>query len=381
MRAAPPGLSDRAARVHGDRHCPADSGLDPATRSAGSRCSSRSGATTTFGDPEAPRRALAASVYGDMYGIASRVTAGAPTMYDAVKRVERYLNRNFTYSEKPRAGRVPAERVPVPRQVRLLPAVLGRDGADAAHGRHPQPRGGRLRARLAQPRHRRVPRARPGRALLGRGLLQRDRLGPVRPDARGRAGAGRRRPTPRRPRHAAARSTGRAGAAAPERAAEGASSPAADSDGGASPWLLLPLVLVGGAGLIAWPGCCRRAGRLEPGRAGRGAAGRAAPRARPARLGRPGRHHAARPRAPARPRRRPGRGALRGRRCAQHRYDPRSPAAPTLRERRELRRDLTARGGLRGAPARADRDPAGRPAPGLSRDLYASKVSGLQPLL
>jgi hypothetical protein len=31
-----------------------------------------------------------------------------------------------------------------------------------------------------------------------------------------------------------------------------------------------------------------------------------------------------------------------------HRYDPRSPAAPSLEERRRLRRDLTARSGLRG---------------------------------
>ena len=72
------------------------------------RCSSRSGEETgRYGDPQAPRRALAASVYGDMYGIASQVTAGAPTMYDAVERVQRYLNKNFSYSEKPRPARYP----------------------------------------------------------------------------------------------------------------------------------------------------------------------------------------------------------------------------------------------------------------------------------
>jgi hypothetical protein len=32
----------------------------------------------------------------------------------------------------------------------------------------------------------------------------------------------------------------------------------------------------------------------------------------------------------------------------EHRYDPRAPAGPSLRQRRELRRDLTARSGLRG---------------------------------
>ena len=144
------------------------------------------------------------------------MTAGAPTMYDAVERVERYLNRNFTYSEKPPRGPVPAQRVPVPGQVRLLPAVLGRDGADAADGRHPRSRGGRLRARLAQPRHRRVPRARPRRALVGGGLLQRDRLGHVRPDARRRAGGGpggRPQPAPARRRD---QQLARARVAAPE---------------------------------------------------------------------------------------------------------------------------------------------------------------------
>ncbi len=41
---------------------------------------------------------------------------------------------------------------------------------------------------LLQPRHEGVPRARPRRALVGRGLVHRDRLGAVRPDARRRAG-------------------------------------------------------------------------------------------------------------------------------------------------------------------------------------------------
>ena len=64
------------------------------------------------------------------------------------------------------------------RPHRLLPAVLGRDGADAADGRHPRARGQRLRAGLTGfggPW--RVPRSGPGRPLVGGGLLQRASAG------------------------------------------------------------------------------------------------------------------------------------------------------------------------------------------------------------
>ena len=86
---------------------------------------------------------------------------------------------------------------------------------------------------------------------------------------------------------------------------------------------------------------------------GRGPARRAAPRAAPARLG--GARRAPRCSAssagsaapPARPRR-----ATRPR-CARTATTRARPAAPSLRDRRVLRRDLTARAGLRGRAGRA----------------------------
>jgi hypothetical protein len=44
---------------------------------------------------------LERSRYGDVYRLARRVVAGAPTTYDAVKRVERHLQENYRYSEQP----------------------------------------------------------------------------------------------------------------------------------------------------------------------------------------------------------------------------------------------------------------------------------------
>ena len=71
---------------------------------------------------------------------------------------------------------------------RLLPAILRRDGADVAHGG--DPRAGRVGVRSRHPRldDQGVSRARPRRALVGRGLVRGHRLGAVRSDAV--AGAG-----------------------------------------------------------------------------------------------------------------------------------------------------------------------------------------------
>ena len=46
-------------------------------------------------------RALADSEYARTHRLARRLTAGAPTVYDAVRAVERHLARGFTYSERP----------------------------------------------------------------------------------------------------------------------------------------------------------------------------------------------------------------------------------------------------------------------------------------
>jgi transglutaminase-like putative cysteine protease len=52
--------------------------------------------------------AIRNSPYARMYDLAQQLTAGQPTAYDAVKRVEVYLQDNFTYSE-----RVPTRPVPL----------------------------------------------------------------------------------------------------------------------------------------------------------------------------------------------------------------------------------------------------------------------------
>jgi transglutaminase-like putative cysteine protease len=304
------------------------------------------GGLNTFGDPDAPRRELAASAYRDMYGIASRVTADAPTMYDAVKGVERYLTRNFTYSEKPRRARYP------------LNAFLFRDKFGYC-----QQFSGAMALMLRMV-------GIPSRVAAGfaPGSLNRDSgeyrvrdldahswvevhfngIGWVTFD-----------PTPAAaPAEATAadlRSSGgpsgpingpRSRVPAPDAGGGAAGAPAGDSDSGASPWLLLPLLVLGGAGLVAWR-LAWRSRRLSPtelAEAQLAELRRALPRLDwdvPAgttllglerRLGLTAGPAAARYAA-----------ALRA-----YRYDPRSPDAPSLRDRRALRRDLTARAGLRG---------------------------------
>ena len=86
------------------------------------------------------------------------------------------------------AGGADAGRVPVRRQDRLLPAVLGRDGAADAHGRHPGARRHGLLDRRDGHQDRRVRRARLRRPLVGRGLLPELGLDHVRPDPRRVAG-------------------------------------------------------------------------------------------------------------------------------------------------------------------------------------------------
>jgi transglutaminase-like putative cysteine protease len=46
-------------------------------------------------------QALLASPYGAVYRLARRLTATAPTTYDAVRNVERHLRRNYRYDERP----------------------------------------------------------------------------------------------------------------------------------------------------------------------------------------------------------------------------------------------------------------------------------------
>jgi transglutaminase superfamily protein len=315
----------------------------------------------TFGDPQAPGTALEASVYADMYGIASRLTTGAPTMYDAVQRVERYLNRNFTYSEKPRSAQYP------------LNAFLFRD----KFGYCQQFSGAMaLMLRMA---------GIPTRVAAGfaPGSLNRDSgeyrvrdldahswvevyfngIGWVTFDPTPAAAPAEAQAADINPTSATggAVNGSRNGLAAPDPKA-GAGGAAADgSDGGTSGWLLLPLLLVGAAGALAWRLVrrARRMGAAELAEAQLAELRRALAwldwdvpanttlLALEGRLGRAAGPAAARYAA-----------ALRA-----YRYDPGSPGAPSLRERRALRRDLTARTGLRGRLVGLAAIPPGGPRP------------------
>ena len=81
--------------------------------------------------------------------LAQRLTGGQRTTYDAVKAVENYLQRDLPLQRAAAQRRRPARSLPVRGQDRVLPAVLRRDGADAANGGDPGARGGRVLARLA----------------------------------------------------------------------------------------------------------------------------------------------------------------------------------------------------------------------------------------
>ena len=125
--------------------------------------------------------------------------APARAVGDAVRlraRVQRYLPRRLHLHRDAAAAAPCRSTRSSPRQARLLPAVLGRDGAAAAHGRRARraSRAGFTPGTLDHERAR-VRRARHRRALVGRGVLPGQRLGDVRPDARRRAAAraGRRR--------------------------------------------------------------------------------------------------------------------------------------------------------------------------------------------
>jgi transglutaminase-like putative cysteine protease len=316
---------------------------------------------TGFGDPEAPARALQASVYGDMYDITSRITSGAPTMYDAVQAIERYLNRNFTYSEKPRRASYPLNAflfrdkfgycqqfsgamalmlrmAGIPARVAggFAPGSLNRDSGEYrvrdldAHSWVEVYFNG-----IGWVTFDPTPAAAPAEA-------QAADVSPISP-AGGPVNGSRR------------------GLAAPDPQSGGGSAAADDSGGGLSAWLLIPLLVLAGAGALAWR-MLSRSRRLEQAEL---AEAQLAELRRalawldwdvPAnttllrlesRLGRAAGPAAARYAA-----------ALRA-----YRYDPHSNGTPSRRERRALRRDLTARAGLRGRLLGLAAIPPGGPRP------------------
>jgi hypothetical protein len=296
-----------------------------------------------------------------MYRIASRLTANAPTMYDAVDRIQRYLDRNFTYSEKPRAARYP------------LNAFLFRD----KFGYCQQFSGAMaLMLRMA---------GIPARVAGGfaPGSLNRDTgeyrvrdldahswvevyfngIGWVTFDPTPAAAPAETQSADLKPIGATGGPVNgtRSGVAPPDPKSGAGGSTAGGSDSGLSAWLLLPLVLLAGAAAFVWR-LALRARRMGPGEL---AEAQLAELRRalawlswdlPAgttllglerRLGRVAGPAAARYAA----------------RLRAHRYDPRSPSAPSLGERRALRRDLTARSGLRGRLLGLIAIPPGGPRP------------------
>ncbi len=58
---------------------------------------------------ESAARVLEDSPYAGTYRLARRLTAGAPTVYDAVRSVEEHLQNGFTYSERPPSQEYPLE--------------------------------------------------------------------------------------------------------------------------------------------------------------------------------------------------------------------------------------------------------------------------------
>jgi hypothetical protein len=361
MRGAPEGMSDALdAYTAITLPPPGASALEPASTLGGQDISVPLWGGQAFGDPDAPRQAIEASVYSEMYDIVTRVTAGAPTMYDAVRDIERHLQRNYTYSEKPRRAQIP------------LNAFLFRD----RFGYCQQFSGAMtLMLRMA---------GIPARVAAGfaPGSLNRDTseyrvrdldahswvevyfngIGWVSFDPTPAAAPAQTQEADLNVSAAGgAIDSARRGIAAPDSGEGTSAAPAPDVDSGMSPWLLLPLLVLIGAGLVGLH-VSRRAKRLSADqladaqllelRRALGRLGWEVPAGTTLlglerRLGRIAGPAAARYAAGLR----------------AHRYDPRTPEAPSLGDRRRLRRDLTARSGLRGRVLGLLAIPPGGPRP------------------
>ncbi len=66
-------------------------------------------AAPLYGRPASPEVAaeIRRSLYADVYSLARRLSAGAPTTYDAVTAIEEHLRQNYAYDESPPARKVP----------------------------------------------------------------------------------------------------------------------------------------------------------------------------------------------------------------------------------------------------------------------------------
>ena len=122
-----------------------------------------------------------------MYNLARRVTRTATTPYGAVLALESWFRQTggFRYDESPPHVPGPPLEVFVKRTTsRVLPALRRRDGPDAPPARRSCARRGGLHERHAGGR--RLGGHRPRRARVGRGLVRRSGVDPVRSDARTR---------------------------------------------------------------------------------------------------------------------------------------------------------------------------------------------------
>ena len=136
------------------------------------------------GAPEAERfdevpfdQALERARLDRIYALAQELKAGTETPFEYMEAIEAHLGGDYGYSETAAGGRAHARRLPLRRQARLLPAVLGRGGAAAADGRGARAGGHRLHVRLLRRGRAGVRGARPRRALLGGGLVPRATAG------------------------------------------------------------------------------------------------------------------------------------------------------------------------------------------------------------
>ena len=124
-----------------------------------------------------------------VWELAQRLRSESETPYEYVSNVEAFLADGFGYSEQPPRASATLDGFLFDSKLGLLPAVLGRRGAVAADGGDPGAGRDRLHLGLVRRPPARVRRARPRRALVGRGVVPGLRLGDARPDAGGGAAA------------------------------------------------------------------------------------------------------------------------------------------------------------------------------------------------
>ena len=151
-----------------------------------------------FGVQQDGDRVMADSPYAQLYALTQQIRRDTKTPYDFVQAVLDRVQIGHHLRREPAAAPLPARVVPLRHQDRLLPAVLRRHGADAAHGRRARARRVGLQPRQLQQRAQGLRGARHRRALVGRGLLPALRLDHLRPDARRVAGQPRSSTTPAR---------------------------------------------------------------------------------------------------------------------------------------------------------------------------------------